>query len=72
MSRDIFKLDETGLIYHASRNNTFHVKDEEAAGGKQSKERLTVMLCVSMTSEKMMTLVISKSAISHIVSRMLK
>ena len=53
-------MDETGLVYRASRNKTFHVKGVNAEGGKQSKERLTVSLCVSMTGEKIIPFVIGK------------
>ena len=37
------------------------MKGEDAAGGKQSKERLTVALCSSMTCGKIKPLVIGKS-----------
>lgn len=36
--------------------------DTELAGGKRSKERITVSLCASMTGEKLKPLVIGKSA----------
>lgn len=59
--KDIFNMDETGLVFRASRNKTLHVKGEACAGGKQSKERLTVALCASMTGEKYKPLVIGKA-----------
>ena len=34
----------------------------DCAGGKRSKERITVSLCASMTGEKLKPLVIGKSA----------
>jgi len=63
--RDISNIDETGLIYRISGNKSFHVKGDEAAGGKQSKERLTIALCASRRSR----LLSSVNQQSHDVSR---
>lgn len=49
---DIFNMDETGLFYRDTTRNTFFKKGETCAGGKRSKERVTVALCASMTGEK--------------------
>ena len=38
-----------------------YVKGDDCAGGKRSKERITVALCASMTGEKLIPLVIAKS-----------
>ena len=47
--RNIFNMDETGLFYRDSTRSTFFTKGETCAGGKLSKQRITVALCVSMT-----------------------
>ena len=52
---DIFNCDETGLFFRALPDRTQNVK-----GGKQSKERFTVLLC-SATGEKLKPLVIGKT-----------
>jgi hypothetical protein len=59
---DIFNMDETGLFYRNSGKKTLHVKTDPCIGGKQSKERLTVALCASMTGEKLPALMIGKAA----------
>ncbi|XP_033730203.1 tigger transposable element-derived protein 4-like [Pecten maximus] len=58
---DIFNMDETGLFYRDSTKNTLKVKGEECAGGKRSKERITVALCSSLKGEKLPALVIGKA-----------
>lgn len=59
---DIFNADETGLFYKLSPDKTFKFKGEKCIGGKQSKVRLTVLLCSNSTgTEKRKLLVIGKS-----------
>ena len=60
-SENIFNMDETGLFFRDTTRYTFHKKGDDCAGGKRSKERLTVALCASMTGEKLRPLVIGKS-----------
>ena len=60
--RNIFNMDETGLFFRQNSTKTFHVKGEDCAGGKKSKDRLTVSLCASMTGEKLKPFVIWRSA----------
>ena len=61
--RDIFNADETGLFYRCLPTKTLALKGERCSGGKQSKERITVLLCCNMDgSEKLPALVIGKSA----------
>jgi len=45
---DIFNMDETGLIYCASQNKTFHMKGGEAAGGKQSSQKVSLLCYVPL------------------------
>ena len=44
--RDIFNMDDTGLFFRALPDKTSTVKGADCAGGKKSKERLTVALSV--------------------------
>ena len=48
--RDIFNMDETGLIYRAPCNKTFLVKSEDAAGGNQLSSENQQNHVVSKTS----------------------
>ena len=59
--KDIFNMDETGVFFRAGKRTTFVVKGSDCAGGKRSKERITVALTASMTGEKLKPLVIAKS-----------
>ena len=58
---DIFNMDETGLFFRETTNKSFHTKGEDCAGGKQSKERITLALTASMMGEKLKPLVIGKA-----------
>ena len=53
---DVFNADETGLL-----DRTHILKDKKYAGGKLSKDRLTVMVAASMCDEKLLLLVNGKS-----------
>lgn len=59
--RDIFNMDETGLFYRALPDKSLSVKGSACSKGQHSKERISVMLCVSMTREFEKALVIGKS-----------
>ena len=58
---DIFNLDETGLFYKLLPNQTL-CSEAKAKGMKSSKERVSVVFCVSYTGEKLPPLVIGKTA----------
>lgn len=61
-SKDIFNADETALFYRLLPDKTMEFKGKECHGGKESKERLTILLCANATgSEKLKPLVIGKS-----------
>ncbi|KAL4148907.1 hypothetical protein QTP88_003046 [Uroleucon formosanum] len=49
------------LLYRALPDKTFSYKGESCSGGKIANERLTVLLCVSISGEKLKPLVIGKS-----------
>ena len=51
--KDVFNCDETGLFYRALPDRTLAQKGDKVKGGKQSKERLTVLFACSFTGEKL-------------------
>ena len=59
---DIFNCDETGLFYRTLPNKSLVAKGATTSNGKLAKERITVLLAASGTGEKLMPLVIGKSA----------
>lgn len=59
---DIYNADETGLYYRALPNKTLAFRSEKCTGGKLSKDRVTILHCVSMSGEKERLLVIGKAA----------
>lgn len=60
---NIFNVDETGLFFKCLPNKTFTFKGERCSGGKNSKERLTILVGANMDgSEKLPLLMIGKSA----------
>lgn len=59
---DIYNADETGLFYKCLPDKTFTFKGEQCHGGKQSKERITVLHCANMSgNNKLPLLIIGKS-----------
>ena len=59
---DIYNCDESGLFYKLLPNKTFTFKGERCAGGKLSKERITVLFCCNMDgSDKYPLLCVGKS-----------
>jgi hypothetical protein len=60
--KDIYNADETGLFWQLLPNKTLHFRNEKCTGGKQSKERISVLVAANMDgSEKLKLLVIGKS-----------
>ncbi|XP_072140431.1 tigger transposable element-derived protein 4-like, partial [Dermacentor andersoni] len=60
---DIFNADETALFYRLLPENTLTFKDDDCAGGKRSKERVSVLIAANMTgTERCRLLVIGKAA----------
>ncbi|XP_053956218.1 tigger transposable element-derived protein 4-like [Anastrepha ludens] len=58
----IFNADETALFFKCLPTKTLAFKNEKCFGGKQSKERITVLVGSNMTgSEKLKLLVIGKA-----------
>lgn len=58
---NVYNADETGLYFRALPEHTYLFKNESLKGHKVSKERVTVLCCVSMSGEKQRLLVIGKS-----------
>ncbi|GBM08638.1 Tigger transposable element-derived protein 4 [Araneus ventricosus] len=46
--KEIFKADETGLFYNLTPNQTLKFKGERCVGGKLSKVKITILVCVNM------------------------
>lgn len=61
--RDVFNADETGLFFKCLPDKTLTFKNQQCHGGKNSKQRVTLMLAANMDgSEKLKILLIGKSA----------
>lgn len=59
---DIYNADETALFFKCLPDKTFTFKGEKCHGGKQSKERLTLLQCVNVSgTDKLPLLIIGKS-----------
>ena len=61
-TEDIFNADETGLFYRCLPDKTQVFKNDKCAGRKLLKERLTGLVTASIAGEKLLLLVIGKSA----------
>ncbi|GBM19435.1 Tigger transposable element-derived protein 4 [Araneus ventricosus] len=60
--QNIFNADVTGLFLKCLPTKTLAFKGDKCFGGKKSKQRITVLLCATMTGEeKLKILVIGKS-----------
>ena len=61
--RDRYNADETGLLWKATPTQTLHFKAQKSSGGKNSKERVTVLVaCKQDGPDKLPLLVIGKYA----------
>ena len=52
LDRERVNADETGLFWKCLPDKTMSFKGDTCSGGKRSKERITVMVCASMSGEK--------------------
>ena len=59
--KDIFNADELGFFWRLQPNKTYLNRDEKCKLGKESKERITFLVCASMMGEKYELVVIGKS-----------
>ena len=59
-AKDIFNADVTGMFFRAMPTVT---KGDSCNGGKNAKDRITVLLAASATGEKLKPLVIGKSSV---------
>jgi hypothetical protein len=59
---NVFNTDETGILFMLTRDKTLKCKAEKCAGGKLSKDRITVFVCANSNgTEKRKLFVIGKS-----------
>ena len=59
--RDVYNADEMRLFFNVLPGRTLAYKGESCHGGKHSKDRLTVLLCVNSDgSDKQVPIVIGK------------
>ncbi|XP_072142740.1 tigger transposable element-derived protein 6-like [Dermacentor andersoni] len=66
---DIYNADETAFFYRLLPRKTLALRNEKCHGGKHSKQRLTVLLCVNMDgSDKRVPFVIGTSEKPHCFS----
>ena len=56
---DIYNMDETGLFFRALPDKTLTARGADCAGGKKSKDRLTVAVCVNALGDFETPLVIA-------------
>jgi hypothetical protein len=68
--RNIFNCDETALFFRALPDRLLVRRGGSCKGGKQSKERFTVLLCAGSTGEKLRPLVIWRSRRPRAFGRM--
>ncbi|XP_060577389.1 tigger transposable element-derived protein 4-like [Ruditapes philippinarum] len=59
--KNVYNIDETGVFYKMTPNKTLEVKGTKCFGGKQSKDRITVLIGANMDgSDKLKLLIIGK------------
>ena len=60
---DIYNMDETGLYFRSLPDKSLNICGEDCKGGKKSKDRITVSLCVNMEGDFEKPLVIGRAAV---------
>ena len=50
-AKDIYNCDEPGLFYRILPSRTLAFKGQKCAGGKMSKERISIMFCANMDGQ---------------------
>jgi hypothetical protein len=68
--RDIYNTDETGLFYNVLPDRTLALKGESCHGWKNSKDRLTVLLCVNSDGSDKQVPIVIRNLQNRDVSRM--
>ncbi|KAG0439542.1 Tigger transposable element-derived protein 6 [Dictyocoela muelleri] len=58
--QDVFNCDETEFFFKCRPTKTICHRDEKQISGKFSKERITILFCVSLSGEKLEPLIIGK------------
>lgn len=60
---NIFNCDETGLFYKVMSDKSLAINKEYSKGGKKSKDRISVLLCVNATGEEKLNPLVIGSAL---------
>jgi hypothetical protein len=66
---DIYNADEAGVFYNMTPASTFKFKGEKCVGGKMSKNRLTVLMCVNVTGTDRNDSLLLENHKHHVVSK---
>jgi hypothetical protein len=66
---DIHIADRTGVFYNMTPDSAFKFKGEKCVGGKMSKNRLTVLMCVNMTGTDKTDSWLLENYKHHVVSK---
>jgi hypothetical protein len=69
---DVYNADETGLFFNVLPDRTLVYKGESCHGGKHSKDRLTVLLCVNSNGSDKQVLSVTAKSPKPSASRTLK
>jgi len=70
--RDVYNADEMGLFFNVLPDRTLAYKGESCHGGKRSKDRLTVLLCVNSDGSDKQVPIVMRSSRNQGASRTLK
>jgi hypothetical protein len=70
-TKDIWNVDETGFLRKGVPNHSLVLQGEKCKAGKLAKERFTIALLCSATSEKFKPLVIGKSQMPQAFNKQL-
>jgi hypothetical protein len=70
-TKDIWNVNETGLLWKGLPNRCLVVQNENCKAGKLTKERLTIALLCSAAGEKFKPLVIGKSQMPRVFNKQL-
>ena len=63
MPEDVYNADETAIFYRLLPDKTLEFKNVNCHGGKQSKERITALVCANMNgTDKLPLYILGKSA----------
>jgi hypothetical protein len=70
--RDVYSADEMGLVFNVLPDRTLVYKGESCRGGKHSKDRLTVLLCLNSDGRDKQVPIVTRKSLKPSASRTLK